>query len=353
MTILNQTSAEGVLESLRLGIPPRVFGREFTVGRGAELDEADRILSSENAHAHLIQGNYGEGKSHLLEAIKESALVKGYVVATVTVDARNGIRFNRMDQIITAIARNIIFKGAPEPGIGNLFDKFISVNSSQEVEKLKSYAIRFGIAQWARTKLDSPMRNVIRDEFYYSNRNAYINWSQYGYHEARSALHELNNLAVLSGLKGVAVFFDEFEDVIQNLNNRTWQEKAFENFFNFTNPLKFPGKVFFGVTPEFTTKTIDLMSSKYFGNIVEARGQLGNIPKFGLRNLTMQDFQILADKVCEFHAIAYQWDAIRSAREMGVDRQMELAFNANSTNSTRRTVQHMVEWLDALYEAQL
>ena len=145
MTSPSQASAEGVLESLRLGIPPRIFGRDFTVGRGAELDEADRILNSDNAHAHLIQGNYGEGKSHLLEAIKESALVKGYVVATVTIDARNGIRFNRMDQVITAIARNITFIGAPEMGIGNLFERFIAVNAnSREVEKLKSWALRFG-----------------------------------------------------------------------------------------------------------------------------------------------------------------------------------------------------------------
>lgn len=344
--------AEGVLESLRLGIPPRSFGRHFTVGRDLELDVVEKILDSESAHAHLIQGNYGEGKSHLLETIKEIALLRGYAVASVTIDARNGIRFNRMDQIITAIARNITYLGAGDNGIGCMFEKFISSNDKAAANRLKSYALRMGVSNWARTSAESPLRNIVRDAFYNSKRTGYINWQDHNYSESWRVLSDLNNLALLSGLRGIAIFFDEFEDVIQNLNNRTWQEKAFENFFSFTNPDKHVGKVFFGVTPEFTTKTLYLMRSKYFGNLNETKGQLENIPKFRLKGLTLQDFQTLGDRVCEFHSMAYAWDAIRFARENGLDKQVELAFSARGLNSTRLIIQQMVEWLDAMYEAQ-
>lgn len=344
--------AEGVLESLRLGIPPRSFGRIFTVGRDLELEQVDKILGSESAHAHLIQGNYGEGKSHLLETIKDSAIIEGYAVASVTIDAHNGIRFNRMDQVVTAISRNITFLGAPNNGIGNLFEKFISTHEKNEIWQLTSTSLRMGVNNWARTSPESPLRSIIRDSFYNSRRNGYVNWQEHNYRESWKMLRDLNNLASMSGLRGLAIFFDEFEDVIQNLNNRTWQEKAFENFFGFTDPEVFPGKVFFGVTPEFSTKTLHLMRSKYFGDANEAKKRLENFPKFGLKNLTLKDFQALSDRVCEFHSCAYQWDAIRIARENGLDEQTLFAFKARGINSTRLIVQSMVEWLDSIYESQ-
>jgi len=347
---ISASAAEGVLESLRLGIPPRNFGKIFTVGRDAEMLEAERVLSSNNAHSHLIQGNYGEGKSHLLEAIKESALLKGYLVSTVSIDSRGGIRFNRMDQIVAAIARNLTYQGSPSIGIDSIFNKFVSSNDKSTISQLGSHSLRTGVTNWARSSEDSPLRSLVRSIFYDTKRTGYVNWQEHNYRESWRMLNDLDNMANLSGLAGVVVFFDEFEDVIQNLNNRTWQEKAFENFFRFTNPNQFVGKVFFGVTPEFTNKAIYLMRSKYFGNILEAQGQLNNIPKFGLKNITLIDFQLLADRVCEFHAIAYEWDAVGSARKNGLDKQIQLAFNARGMNSTRLIVQHLVEWLDDLNE---
>ncbi len=345
-------SAEGVLESLRLGLPPSNFGRMFTVGRDVELSEIDRVFGNNDAHARLIQGNYGEGKSHMLEIIGEIAKQKDYLVADVTLDSRNGIRFNRMDQIATSVCRNITFAGAAEPGIGSVFQRFIESNEKSSIYQLTSSSLRLGVSNWANSAPLSPKRNIIRDAFYVPRASGWINWSEKNYSQSWNMLNDLENVAVLSGFKGFVLLFDEFEDVITNLNNRTWQERAFENFFRFTNPEQFVGKVFFGVTPEFSRKTIQLMSSKYFGNINEAKGQLDNIPKFRLKPLTLSDYQILADRVCEFHALAYEWDAIRLAREGGLDKQAELAFHARGMTSTRLIVQSMVDWLDALYEEQ-
>lgn len=347
---ISASEAEGVLESLRLGIPPRSFGKLFTVGRDTEMLEVERILSSTGSHSHLIQGNYGEGKSHLLEAIKENALLKGYLVSSVSIDAKGGIRFNRMDQIVAAIARNLTYQGSATVGIDSVFNKFVSNNQRAAALKLDSYSLRTGVTNWARTSEASPLRSLVRSIFYDTKRTGYVNWQENNYRESWRMLHDLQNLAILSGLAGIAIFFDEFEDVIQNLNNRTWQEKAFENFFRITDPNQYPGKVFFGVTPEFTSKAIYLMRTKYFGNIPEARNQLNAIPKFGLKNITQKDFHLLAERVCEFHSFAYGWNAVGAAREHGLDKEIQLAFNARGTNSTRLIVQHLVEWLDDLYE---
>jgi len=347
---ISASAAEGVMESLRLGIPPRNFGKLFTVGRDSEMLEVEKILNSTESHSHLIQGNYGEGKSHLLEAIKESALLKNYLVSSVTIDSRGGVRFNRMDQIVSAVVRNLTFSGSPSFGVDSIFERFVKSNMKPAVNKLNSSSLRMGISNWADSSEGSPRRTYIRSIFYDTKSPGYINWQENNYFESWQLFNDLQNLSLLSGLSGIALFFDEFEDVIQNLNNRIWQQKAFENFFRMTNPKYFNGKIFFGVTPEFSDKSLFLMRNKYFGNVNEAKGQLENLPKFGLKNITLLDFQLLADRVCEFHSIAYQWNAVGIARNSGLDRQIQLAFHARGINSTRLIVQHFVEWLDRLLE---
>jgi hypothetical protein len=344
--------AEGVLESLRLGIPPAQHGRKFTVGRDPELIQLDKILGSNNPHAHLIQGNYGEGKSHMLELIREMSISRDYLVASVTLDSRNGIRFNRMDQIATSICRNLTFKGAYESGIGGIFQKFIESNEKNAVHELTSSSLRMGVSNWSKSTPDSPLRNIVRDAFYVPRASGWINWTENKYSQSWRMLNDLDTLAVMSDLNGIVILFDEFEDVITNLNNRSWQESAYHNFFTFIDPNKFQGKVFFGVTPEFSKKTVSLMATKDFGILSEVRGQLENVPKFRLKSLSLLDFQELADRVCEFHSIAYEWDAIRTARENGLDKQAELAFHSLGQNSTRLIVQQMIDWLDEMFERE-
>jgi hypothetical protein len=205
--------AEGVLESLRLGIPPAKHGRRFTVGRDPELLEIDKIFGSNNAHGHLIQGNYGEGKSHMLELIREIAIQRDYLVASVTLDSRNGIRFNRMDQIATAVCRNLTYKGSYETGIGGIFQKFIESNEKNAVYSLTSSSLRMGVSNWAKSTPDSALRSVVRDAFYVPRGSGWINWTENKYSQSWAMLNDLDSLAVLSGLNGIVILFDEFEDV--------------------------------------------------------------------------------------------------------------------------------------------
>src|SRR5208282_318719 len=64
-------------------------------------------LVSGNSGALLLHANYGSGKTHLLKLIREIALERGFAVSSVTLDANAAVRFNRMDQILGAICRNI------------------------------------------------------------------------------------------------------------------------------------------------------------------------------------------------------------------------------------------------------
>ncbi|WP_041740462.1 BREX system ATP-binding domain-containing protein, partial [Calothrix sp. PCC 6303] len=117
------TEVQGVIESLRLGIPPSGYIRYFTVGRISEIAQLTARLQQEKSGALLLKANYGSGKSHLLRFIRETALKEGFAISSVTLDAKSGIRFNRMDQILGAIWRGLEIPGnAENKGVRPFFD---------------------------------------------------------------------------------------------------------------------------------------------------------------------------------------------------------------------------------------
>ena len=82
-----------------------------------------------------------------------------------------------------------------------------------------------------------------------------------GHRQAWDALNDFNLIAQASGLKGLVLLFDEFEDVVQNLGRRDYQQQAFENLFGFFRGRRYPGLTYFAVTPDFIEKCkVELLS---------------------------------------------------------------------------------------------
>src|SRR5262249_4715850 len=125
LATFDQATAERVIEQLRYGVPPPEHVRAFTVGREAQLGKLEQSLghpSVDKGSALLVKANYGSGKSHLLKVVREMALEAGYAVSLVSINAQEGVRFNRMDTIFGAICRELEVKGAKTKGVGALFD---------------------------------------------------------------------------------------------------------------------------------------------------------------------------------------------------------------------------------------
>lgn len=79
------------LEAMRLGVVPSADLFAYTVGRARELDLIDRDLAQAAERGGAVRaflGDYGTGKTHLLELIQNRALREGFLVARVTVDSR-------------------------------------------------------------------------------------------------------------------------------------------------------------------------------------------------------------------------------------------------------------------------
>lgn len=82
---LDKATAWQTLEALRLGVVPAIGVQDYTIGREQELSDIEGVLADETG-CRILWGDYGTGKTHLLEAAQQLALERGFATARVTLD---------------------------------------------------------------------------------------------------------------------------------------------------------------------------------------------------------------------------------------------------------------------------
>ena len=142
------------LEAMRLGVVPATDLEQFTVGRDIELDIIRQDLDlCENVGARrAFLGDYGLGKSHLLELIEQIALKRNFLVSKVTLDHAD-YSPSQPKRIYHAIMRNLIYPDREETleGIAPLLDK-----AAQNDDILKKYLVK--------VDKKTPVPRAIRDQ---------------------------------------------------------------------------------------------------------------------------------------------------------------------------------------------
>jgi P-loop Domain of unknown function (DUF2791) len=352
--------AEGMIEDLRTGIPPKGYISFFTVGRVQERDQIEDSLSTkDNFHGTLVKANYGSGKTHLLRAIRESALENGYVVSLVTCNARGGVRFNRLNQVMGAICRQMEYPDSTEIGILPLLEK--AANSDKTFTGLPSL-LRDEIRTlkiWGNYQSGTP-RNIYAiqsavDVFEKPDDARFNPWSPDNYIMTKRVINALEKLARELGYKGVVLLFDEFEDVIQNLIRRDYIEKAYENFFHFLTPYLSSSKSFFAVTPEFVQKSIREFKRggtylKEVGEYTLNEATFGEIPTISIAPINLDDLLILSRKITSAHAIAYEWDAEAAASAHKLEGLISKKYFDAGQNHIRTMIQFITTSLDKIWK---
>lgn len=78
-------SARQAIEALRLGIVPAEFARDYTIARDEELASMEALLATGRG-LRIVWGDYGQGKTHLLEILERLALEAGFLTARIVLD---------------------------------------------------------------------------------------------------------------------------------------------------------------------------------------------------------------------------------------------------------------------------
>jgi hypothetical protein len=393
---MDRAQAQRVIESLRKGIPPDGFVRHFTVGRAFEIAQLIDRLDNAVPGAFLLKANYGCGKTHLLRFIREYALEKGVAVSAVTLDCKGAVRFNRMDQVFGAICRSIEIPGVPsQKGIraalnfvvdqmgraknarAEAFWRALSNNWRWDYsDALDSPAVFVAVRAWATGKWS--VHDLVEDWFlqpwvYHTRRKLLYSelvgdlrrffrdprpeWQFYndgvfrfdtqGYAQSWSALRDLQRLLREAGLNGLVLLFDEFEDVITNLQNIAHQEKAFWNLFQFHSGKQFPGMSFYAVTPQFVDKCVGVLRGKGRWDYDFDRFQ--KIPTFQMTPLDAEELEELAMRIVEAHGVAYGWEPDLVMRA-SLNRIVSKAASVQIQDRARHTIITVVKTLDRLLE---
>ncbi|MEG4332353.1 DUF2791 family P-loop domain-containing protein [Microcoleus sp. AT9_A2] len=389
-----------VIESLRLGIPPDGQVRYFTVGRLSEITELTARLQQGKTDALLLKANYGSGKSHLLRFIRETALKANFAVSSVTLDAKSAVRFNRMDQMLGAVWRGLeIPNNSEDRGVRPFFDwvceqareskgtagkqwQKITNNGQWDFsQSLESPAIFIALRAWMSGRVNKDLvedllfqksnykTQDIYQELIHKTRMCYrkeleltrtIKWQNYttkallfdfkaqGYAQSWAAIRDIHTLACASGMRGMIILFDEFEDVLSNITNIAHQEMAFQNLFQFFAGQQFQGMSFFAVTPEFVSKCRNRLISK--GRWDYDYAQLDALSTFEMSPLELSQLQELTIKIKDFHGIAYGWDTNSSAIELGLTAIVKKTGTIAVQDRTRQTIKEVVKFLDRQLE---
>lgn len=129
-------SARRIIEAFRLGIVPRRDIEDFTFGREKEvsyLKEEMKRLKEGRGGCVLLEGEYGSGKTHLLEYAYHIGLKEGLMVTKVDLDPREVALF-RPKKVYKEIIHNLRFlDGEKEGGFRDLLRQAVNLNIKDHI----------------------------------------------------------------------------------------------------------------------------------------------------------------------------------------------------------------------------
>ncbi len=133
-----QFEARQLVEALRVGVAPAQHVRALTIGLTKERESvaaALREARSAGGAVRAVVGEYGFGKSHLVELCAQEALERNFLVATASLDLQE-LPPHRAFAIYSALTRSLRYPDSDERGLGPLFERADAAGLSGPLQSL-------------------------------------------------------------------------------------------------------------------------------------------------------------------------------------------------------------------------
>lgn len=303
-----------MIEALRSGVPSRDVGAYFSSSRGELLDSiADDIAAvAESGHSNgrIILGNYGEGKTHLLNTVASMAMAQGMAVSMLPLSKEAPA--NNLQTIYQKLIGNTFLPGQVQPGFLYKAENF-QLNS----EKTKSALL------YAATELGSDRLYYVFKDFLASRdseehsafeadlrgrlttvgmiRQCYARF--FGEKPEFKTKFErskhffdyfgfMSHLLKIIGCKGWVILFDEAE-LIGRLGRKS-RKKAYLNMSRFLTPPHSLDSVY----------TVYAFASSYPEEIINGKDEYGAL-ELGEDNPADKDaIKFVLDRICNGDMLA-------------------------------------------------
>ena len=225
----SQYQARQLLEALRVGIAPAQHIKELTIGLESERASlAEGLVSAHQAGGAVraVIGEYGYGKTHLVELTAQQALERNFIVATTSLDLGE-VPAHRAIAVYTSLLRGLRYPDSDERGLEHLIDKAIDTPRWREqlwtATSLANDPLDVGLYAIKSTS-SSRQRKAWREWLVSGQRAKLMNKAMprgvkfpsiytVG-HNARQIAYLLSGISVLArlaGYSGLCVLIDEAE----------------------------------------------------------------------------------------------------------------------------------------------
>ena len=365
--------ASKIINALRNGVPPVGLTDHLIFGRQRELDEFKRCFSAlKNGESivKIITGEYGAGKSHLVNAVKNLALKEDYIIASFQVN--DGFRLNKIDDLYYAIMHNLYMKDAhsEKTSFNEIFNlwienlqtapfpnrKRVEINAvCQELSKYNmNFARAFLMFMRGRIQRNQEMQNVTtawltgEKNIPYELKHKYDLIGHVDKANTLDFLKAFSKLINLLGYNGLIIFIDELDQVISDRrDHRTLAYNNLKHLIDLTTSGEMPHSMFvFSGTPDLVTD-----SEKGFMSL-ESLAQRLNLPLdptqldqrqtlIHLDRLSEEALLSLANKLLELYRIQEE-----PISELPSPQRLMDQIDVSTLKTTRHFVTKAIQYLD-------
>ena len=136
---LERAELRQTIEAMRLGVVPAEYVRDYTVGREDTLEAVEDILELQGG-MRVMWGDYGSGKTHMLDITERIALERGYMTSRIVLDPHE-VPPSHPRRLYSAIVDHLRYPDNQGRGLEPLFQKL--VGSPEHARPEGHFASRF------------------------------------------------------------------------------------------------------------------------------------------------------------------------------------------------------------------
>jgi hypothetical protein len=384
--IISKVQALGILNSLKMGINPSNTIGDLCVGRETHKLEIKRCLDLAKEGAGLIKfisGEYGSGKTFILNLVTEEAFNRNFVVSRLQIDGT--MKFNDLGNFYYSLMHNLELRGDRSGGTSfeEIFDRWIeklvlmkdrgeaALQINQVVESLNDYNSSFARAflVYIKAKIgkDVELSNAAAS-WIKGEKNIPI--SLKAKFEVKGNVDKENSmdffkaflrLLKLIGYGGILITIDEIE-LLMGLRSDI-RKTSYENLryiIDTCGSEDFSNSMFcFAGTPEFFeneekgVKSYKALAQRLGNAIDKKNSSLSDMRQtiMRLNELNSNDLLELTESILFLHKLAYTWEPDNSSSAIKSWTTLALKSSKGSIIvNTREFIVKLIEILDIMQQ---
>ena len=394
--------AQALINSLKGGVVPRVGLQYVAVGRKDEIDALLRdveIVSDGGASFRFIVGQYGSGKSFLLQTIRNYVMAKNFVVVDADLSPERRLQGTRGQGLATykELIRNMSTKTKPEGGaLSLILDRWISSVQQEVMVSSGLGATDPGLPKLVEKRISAVIYSLnemvhgfdfarLLTLYYEAHINGddalkakVLKWFRGEYPTKSEARQELGVNIVITddgwyeylklfaaflkqaGYAGMLVLIDELVNIYK-IPNAITRQYNYEKILTMYNDTMQGKAQHFGIILCGTPQCMeDPRRGVYSYEALRSRLADGHFtgehkdllsPVIRLQPLTHEEMLILIEKLADIHAGLYEYPQIVTERDMVDFIQIEFGRIGADTHITpREVIRDFIQVLDIVYQ---